>query len=70
MSRYSVMLAIASGARFDTGRRVSVIVMAADRLDAALRAEQSVDAGLGDVEYSHAKSVRLLQSPAVLAMAA
>lgn len=68
MSKFHVMCAIASGAIFDTGRRVAVTVMARDRLDAALRAEQSVDEDLSDVEYSHAQTVQLIGKPAAIAL--
>lgn len=58
MSRYSVLLAIARGARLDIGRRIRMTVLAEGPLDAAIKAEQMVDAKLhDDREYSHAQRV-------------
>jgi hypothetical protein len=70
MSWYHVVLAIASGAVFDTGERVEMRVQAVDRLDAAIIAEKQADALLDDpVKYSHTRCVTPI-GQRVLAMAA
>lgn len=73
MSWYHVVLAVARGAKFDTGQRITRRVLAKDLLDAAIRAEAEADALLQEplVEYTHARTVRPIdQNVSAMAMAA
>jgi len=70
---YFVVLAIAVGSTFDSGERIEMRVMAKDRLDAAIIAEQCADATLSDpiIQYTHALDVvPINQQSAALALAA
>jgi len=70
---YSVELAVACGAKLDTGRRIFMKVDADSRLDAAIEAERRADEMLSrpDIEFTHARSVALVlrRPPAVTALA-
>lgn len=57
MSRFDVVMDIARGCEYRTGRQIIMQVMGRDRLDAALRAEQLADRGLAENEYAHASRV-------------
>ena len=46
MSRYDVVMEVARGCEYRTGRQLVMQVMGQDRLDAALRAERVADKGL------------------------
>ena len=71
MSRFDVVMEIARGSEYRTGRQIVMQVLGQDRLDAALRAERLADKGLAENEYTHACSVTPVSRPAaVLAMAA
>ena len=73
MSRYDVVMEVARGCEYRTGRQLVMQVMGQDRLDAALRAERVADKGLAENEYAHACSVTPVNRPAAavaLAMAA
>jgi len=61
MGIYEVLLGIDRAAR-DTRRRMTVEVLAGDRLSAAIAAERIGDARVAEpsVEYTHAMSVRLV----------
>jgi len=71
---YSVELAVAQGAKLDTGRRIFVKVDADNRLDAAIEAERQADELMSrpDVEFTHARSVMPIASgpPVSAALAA
>ena len=63
MSIYDVLLGIDRAAR-DTRRRMTVRVLASDRLSAAIAAEQLGDQQVQqDVEYTHAMQVRTITPP-------
>jgi len=67
------VLAIAAGAVFDTGDRVEMNIQAADKLDAAIKAERYADALLDDpqVQYTHTRTVTpMAEHLTVLALAA
>ena len=70
MGIYDVLLGIDRAAR-DTRRRMTVRVMATDRLSAAIAAEQVGDLQVRDasVEYTHAMQVRPVNPPHRPAMA-
>jgi hypothetical protein len=73
MSKFDVVMDIARGTEYRTGRQIVMQVMGDDRLDAALRAERLADKGLAENEYAHASRVTPVNRPAVavaLAMAA
>jgi len=72
MGMYHVELAVARGARWDTGQRIEVDVLAPSRLDAAIQAESLADRRLSTTEYSHTRNVQLVREtgPAALALAA
>ena len=64
MGLYTVKLGIDRGAR-DTRRRLTLNVLAGDRLSAAIAAERVGDGMVRDpsVEYTHALSVKPLRGP-------
>ena len=71
MNRYNVVMEVARGSEYRTGRQIAMQVNGTDRLDAALRAEQVADKALAENEYAHASSVEPADPPvAVMAMAA
>lgn len=71
MSKFDVVMEIARGSEYRTGRQICMQVMGEDRLDAALRAECVADRGLAENEYAHASRVTPVSRPAAaLAMAA
>ena len=57
MSRFDVVMEVARGCEYRTGRQIIMQVMGQDRLDAALRAEKLADKSLAENEYAHASSV-------------
>lgn len=73
MCAYRVTLAVGNARRHDTGTRIRVDVLARSRSDAAVIAENSTGAILGETEYCYAKAVATVggHPPAAsLAMAA
>jgi hypothetical protein len=73
MSKFDVVMEVARGSEYRTGRQICMQVMGQDRLDAALRAERVADRCLAENEYAHASSVTPVIRPAAavaLAMAA
>ena len=68
MNEYDVRIAIARGAELFTGRGGTTRVHADSRLDAAIEAEDMVNATLGPTEYAHTRSVRAV--PVQIAQAA
>lgn len=71
MSRFDVVMEVARGSEYRTGRQIVMQVAGRDRLDAALRAERVADKGLAENEYAHASSVTPAFQPAVsMALAA
>lgn len=69
MCAYHVTLAVGNARRHDTGQRIRVDVLAASPLDAAVLAERSTDAVIGDCQYCYAKSVQPMTAPPVNALA-
>ena len=71
MKRYRVILAVARGRCFDTGRRIRRRVQARDRLEAALRAESAADSTLDEpaLEYTYARRVIEIPRPVAAAVA-
>ena len=71
MSRYDVVMEVACGSEYRTGRQIAMQVSGTDRLDAALRAEHVADKSLSENEYAHTTSVEPTDDPpAMMAMAA
>jgi len=73
MSWFHVVLAVAAGAVFDTGERLEMQVQAADRLDAAIKAEAQADCLLEDpaIKYTHTVNVQpMAEHAAAMALAA
>ena len=69
MNKYYVVLAVARGACLDIGRKIRMTIRASGPLMAAMIAESLADQSLGEIEYSHAQHVQLLQHAPALAMA-
>ena len=58
---YIVLLAVGTALSHDTGRRMEIEVIAPSTLDAAVIGETHGKCMVSDVEYVHAKSVRLVR---------
>ncbi len=59
---FLVVLAIGTAALHDTGRRMSIDVIAPNSLDACVLAERNANVLVADDEYCYAKSVRPVRS--------
>ncbi len=69
MNTYHVVLAVARGARLDSGRKLRMTITASGPLRTALVAEHLAPQALGEAEDTHAQQVRRRPPAPTLALA-